>query len=197
MVSIMSNKSGAEKIVQYYQAELAYLRTSGMEFAKRYPKIAEKLDVSDSASSDPHVERMIESFAYMTGKLQKQIDDQLPEIANTLLSILYPPLTMPVPSMTMMHFDADMRAAQQAPGTLVKRGTQVYAKSEDDNEIVCTFKTCHDINIWPLEIVNVSVVTRDDIGLRFDVPTPFLLKIKMKWHDTGDNRRPEKIRFYI
>lgn len=165
MVSIMSNKSGAEKIVQYYQAELAYLRTSGMEFAKRYPKIAEKLDVSDSASSDPHVERMIESFAYMTGKLQKQIDDQFPEIANTLLSILYPPLTMPVPSMTMMHFDADMRAAQQAPGTLVKRGTQVYAKSEDDNEIVCTFKTCHDVNIWPLEIVNVSVVTRDDTCL--------------------------------
>lgn len=191
----MSNN--IDKIVQYYQAELSYLRDSGMEFAKRYPKIAEKLDISKSVSSDPHVERMIESFAYMTGKLQKQIDDQFSEIAHVLLSLLYEPLTLPVPSIAMLYFDVDMRLAQKAPGAMVTKGTQLYAKSDDENQITCTFKTCQDVEFWPVELLDVKVVAKDDTGLKEELHSQFYLNLKLKWHDTGDDRRPKFLQFYI
>ena len=186
-----------DKIVQYYQAELAYLRDSGMEFAKRYPKIAEKLDISKSVSSDPHVERMIESFAYMTGKLQKQIDDQFPDFAYTLLSFLYEPLTLPVPSIAMLYFDTDMRLAQKSPGIRVEKGTQVYAKTDDEANITCTFKICQDVEFWPVELLDVKVLAKDDTGLKEELYSQFYLNLKLKWHDTGDEKRPKFLQFYI
>ena len=46
-----------------YQRELIFLRQMGAEFAQRYPKIAARLDLSEDTCADPHVERLIESFA--------------------------------------------------------------------------------------------------------------------------------------
>lgn len=189
--------NGSGSVVQYYQAELAYLRKSGMEFAQRYPKIAERLDISESMSSDPHVERLIESFAFMTGKLQRQIDSQFPEIANILLNLLYEPLTMPTPSIVMLHFDADMRLAKKAPGTYVQKGTPVYLNSEGDNPITCTFQTCHDISIWPLSLVSTEIIARDDTGIT-TLDSSFYLKLRFKWYgDYKDPKRPPKIRLYM
>ena len=66
-------RSEIDTLSEYYRHELAYLRSSGEDFAKHFPKIARRLDLSHEESSDPHVERLIESFAFLTGKLQKQI----------------------------------------------------------------------------------------------------------------------------
>lgn len=190
------NKTESDKLVHYYQSELSYLRNSGMEFAKEHPKIAEKLDISESVSSDPQVERMLESFAFMTGKLQKQIDDQFPEIAHALLSILYEPLTLPTPSITMIHFDADMKLSAKSPGVLVQRGSQIYAKSEGNDSVTCTFKTCHDVQIWPLEIAAASVETRDNLSVH-NLKFAFYLKLDFKWHGANDSPTPQKMRVYI
>ena len=68
------SKKDIDILSEYYQYELSYLRTAGSDFAARFPKIARRLDISSHESSDPQIERMIESFAFLTGKLQKQID---------------------------------------------------------------------------------------------------------------------------
>ena len=186
-------------IAQYYQSELAYLRKSGMEFAHMYPKIAGKLDLSESESSDPQVERLIESFAFMAGRLQKQIDAQFPEVANALLNLLYEPLALPTPSIVMLHFEADMRLAVKAPGALVPKGTSVYMKSEGNTPVTCSFKTCHDISIWPISLLSVDLVSKDDSGLKSDIiNSPFYLKLRFKWFDEKDEpNKPDKLRLYI
>ena len=96
-------KSDIDVLSEYYQYELSHLRSAGSYFASRFPKIARRLDISHNESSDPHVERLIESFAFLAGRLQKQIDDQFPEIASELLGVLYKPLTLPVPSCVMIN----------------------------------------------------------------------------------------------
>src|SRR3546814_5433117 len=56
------------------------------EFAGRYPKIASRLLLEGDTCEDPHVERMIESFAFLTGRIHKKLDDEFPQITEALLS---------------------------------------------------------------------------------------------------------------
>ena len=48
------------RLIDQYQDEMNYLRQSGREFAKKYPKIAARLELSGQESPDPQVERLLE-----------------------------------------------------------------------------------------------------------------------------------------
>ena len=61
---------------------------------------------------DPHVERMLEAFAFLAARVHLKIDDEFPEITEALLSILYPHYLRPIPSMTVAEFHLDPRAGQ-------------------------------------------------------------------------------------
>ncbi|TKI18884.1 hypothetical protein FCO27_19480, partial [Bacillus pumilus] len=54
-----------EALLPYYERELAFLRRYSRDFAERYPKIAARLAPAGEQGDDPHVERMIESFALL------------------------------------------------------------------------------------------------------------------------------------
>src|SRR5581483_8474166 len=90
-----------------YQRELIYLRRMGAEFAARYPKIAARLDLSADSCADPHVERLIESVAFLNARVQRQLDSEFPEFTSALLSVLYPHLLDPVPSVSVAQIEAD------------------------------------------------------------------------------------------
>lgn len=81
----------------YYERELQYLRKSGAEFARQHPKVASSLGLTPTSSSDPQVERLIESFAFLTSTLQRKYDDQFPTFSQTMLGVLYPQLVAPIP----------------------------------------------------------------------------------------------------
>ena len=70
----MAGKSTRDALLGHYQRELGYLRRMGNAFAETYPKIAGRLEFGGSESADPHVERLIESFAFLTGRIQQNID---------------------------------------------------------------------------------------------------------------------------
>ena len=188
-------KSDTDILAEYYQSELAYLRSAGSEFASKFPKIARRLDLSNNASSDPHVERLIESFAFLTGKLQKQIDDQFPEIANTLLDVLYKPLVLPTPSCVMINFKIDQGRAAQSPGFMIPKDTLLHATSHSGE--ACTFMTSHDLELWPLQIESAQIVSKEQIPYSYYVNSIYYLKIRMKYNGKPDSREPKKLRFYI
>ena len=52
-----------------------------------------------TSSGDPHIERMIESFALLSGRIHHKLDDEFPELTDALLSVLYPHYLAPIPSM--------------------------------------------------------------------------------------------------
>ncbi|HSN99258.1 MAG TPA: type VI secretion system baseplate subunit TssF, partial [Candidatus Nanopelagicales bacterium] len=54
------------ELLDLYARELSYLRERGAEFAASYPKIAARLGLEGRHCSDPHVERLLESFAFLT-----------------------------------------------------------------------------------------------------------------------------------
>src|SRR5689334_10842527 len=116
-------------LLSHYMAELAYLRTAGGEFARRYPQVARALELAPQGSADPHVQRLIESFTFLTARLQRTYDAQLPEVPAALLDNLYPQLTAPIPSMTVAAFHTDPEQSRSASGITVPAGTLLLARA--------------------------------------------------------------------
>ena len=80
--------SDQDDLLEYYENELTYLRRLGADFARRYPKVAGRLELGADECADPHVERLLEAFSFLTARIQRNIDAELPEISTALLGNL-------------------------------------------------------------------------------------------------------------
>ncbi|WP_437975989.1 type VI secretion system baseplate subunit TssF [Sorangium sp. So ce295] len=138
------------ELLDLYARELAYLRERGAEFAAAYPKIAARLGLEGRHSADPHVERLIESFAFLTARLQRRLDSDLPELTTSLLGVLYPPLLSPIPSMAIAAFEVSPRDSKLTSGHVIERGTPLFAEAHGGP--TCRFRTCAPVTLWPIEI---------------------------------------------
>ena len=98
-----------EELLHYYERELTFMRRMGAEFAERYPKVASRLLLEPNKCEDPHVERMLEAFAFLAARVHLRIDDDVPEISETLLNIVYPHYVRPLPAMSLVECGIDNR----------------------------------------------------------------------------------------
>jgi type VI secretion system protein ImpG len=133
---------------RYYEAELAYLRDQGREFARAFPSTAGLLA---ERSDDPDVERLLEGFAFLTSRVRERIDDGVPQLSSQLAAVLVPQLTRYIPSTAVVQFTPDtrsMRAAHQVP-----RGSQVAGATARD--VRCMFQTTAPLDLLPLSIADV------------------------------------------
>jgi type VI secretion system protein ImpG len=140
-----------DELLRYYKTELTYLRRMGSVFAERYPKVAKRLELGRDECADPHVERLIESFALLTARLQHEIDSEFPDITSALLGILYPQLTNPTPSMAIAQFNVDPdKGKMMTTGFEIDRHTSLFADTADG--LTCRFRTCYPVTLWPLKV---------------------------------------------
>ncbi len=145
-----------DESLRYYWQELSYLRSAGQAFARRYPKIAARLELEPNACPDPHVERLLESFAFLTGRIQKGLDEDFPEIAAELMAILYPHLACPVPSMSIARFDVDPDRGKLTSGHRIPAHTALFAPGSQGN--ICRFRTSYDVDLWPVLVKGADLV---------------------------------------
>lgn len=150
---------GRDSLLRAYQRELAYLRQSGAAFAAKYPKIAARLELSADASADPHVERLIESFAFLTARLQEQIDSEFTQLTGSLLEVLYPHLQQPIPSMAIARFEVDPEQGLPMSGFDLAPGTPLFART--GGGALCRFRTTSPLTLWPIEITDAALETVD------------------------------------
>lgn len=149
---------GSEDLLSHYLAELTYIRTAGREFARLYPRVAGALDLAPHGSNDPHVQQLIESFAFLTARLQRIYDAQLPEVPAALLDILYPQLVAPIPSMTIAAFQTDPQQSRSIAGITVPANTMLFASADDTAEdLTCRFRTGYPVTLWPVEVADARI----------------------------------------
>jgi len=156
-----------DELLEYYQTELGALRTMGAAFAKQYPKLAERLQLDSKQSTDPHVERLLQGFAFLAARVQLKIDDDFPEISEALLNVVYPHYLRPIPAMTIVQFDLDPEKAKLPSGYPLEAGREILSrlevKGEDPNNpssrradtqsTRCKFRTCYPTTVWPLRVI--------------------------------------------
>ncbi|HYL98386.1 MAG TPA: type VI secretion system baseplate subunit TssF, partial [Blastocatellia bacterium] len=144
-----------DELLGYYERELSFLRQMGAEFARTYPKIASRLSLDEDKCEDPHVERMIEAFAFLAGRVRLKVDDEFPEITESLLNVLYPHYLAPVPSMSIAQFSLDPGLGKVTSGYKVDSGSVLYSRPIHGTP--CRFRTCYPVVLWPIEVVSATL----------------------------------------
>ena len=153
-----------DEVLNYYERELSFIRRMGADFAARYPKIASRLLLEPNRCEDPHVERLLEAFSLLAARIQLKLDDEFPEITQSLLNVVYPHYVRPIPSMAVVEFRVDPRVSKLTEPLTIPRESLLYSRPVDG--LPCKFRTCYDATIWPVRVVDAQWRTPD----RLDPP---------------------------
>lgn len=147
------------RLLRYYNQELRHLREMGAEFAAEFPKVAARLGMDGVEVSDPYVERLIESFAFLAGRIQLKLDAEFPRFTQRLLDIVYPQFLAPTPAMLVARFQPDITDGNLASGFSIPRGSTLKSLAGKGGETPCEFRTAHEINLLPIEVAAASYFT--------------------------------------
>ena len=143
-----------DELLEYYERELSYLRRSGARFAREYPKVASRLLLEPNKCDDPHVERILEGFAFIAARIHLKIDDDFSEVSEALLSMVAPHYVRPIPSMSLVEFHLHPDRGKLTSPLDLPRGALLQSKPV--RGVPCRFRTCQHTRIWPLEIGSAS-----------------------------------------
>ncbi len=188
----------ADELLPYYEKELAYIRQLGAQFAEEHPKIAGRLGINPDTIDDPHVSRLIESFAYQNARIQHKLDDDFPELSDALLSVLFPHYQRPIPSMSIVQFQADdeqLEASYSIPRDTLLETEQFQGE------------TCQFTTSYPTELLPIKVDSAGLLGRPFSTPGAAqvkgaggVAKISIKTFNdeiSFAELKPESLRFYL
>jgi type VI secretion system protein ImpG len=188
----------ADELLPYYEKELAFIRQLGSEFSREHPKIAGRLGISADTIEDPHVSRLIESFAYLNARIQHKLDDDFPELSDALLNVLFPHYQRPIPSMSIVQFNADEEQLD-APFT-VEKNTLIQTEAFQGEN--CRFSTTYSTELLPVKIESAALM-----GRPFSTPGSAkirgcnsVLKLTLKTFSDDisfTEIRPQRLRLYL
>ncbi|EFG4029106.1 type VI secretion system baseplate subunit TssF [Escherichia coli] len=143
------------KLLFYYQKELAFLKKQGTEFARKYPKIARRLGYNQGVSEDPHIQRLTESFAFLSSRIHQRLDEDLPELMEALLRNLAPQFLYHYPSSCIASFEPDRKSSGITSIHKIPSGTTIYSKHK--SETICQFRTVYPLTIVPATVNEAKI----------------------------------------
>ncbi|MFT5435036.1 MAG: type VI secretion system protein ImpG, partial [Myxococcota bacterium] len=130
-----------DELLQFYERELTYLRRTGAEFAEKYSGVASRLQLEGNKCDDPHVERLLEGFAFLAARVHLKLNDDFPEISEALLSVMCPQYVRPVPSMAVVEVELDPEKGKLTTGFHIPSGQTVRSRPVEGFR--CHFRTCY------------------------------------------------------
>jgi type VI secretion system protein ImpG len=169
---------------KYYQDELHFLREMGHEFSQAHPEVAHFLA---EGGADPDVERLLEGFAFLTGRIRQKLDDEFPEVVHALVSLLMPHYLRPIPPISLIEFQP-IRGMVRRPYRVAK-GTEIASVPVDGTS--CHFHTCFDVDLYPFRIDSASLQT--PVGGKPELQLRFVLEsgCSVSWAEVN------KLRFFL
>ena len=148
-----------DELLLYYERELTWLRQMGTLFSEKYPKIASRLAIEPGKCEDPHVERLLEAFSFLAARVHLKVDDEFPEITQSLLGIVYPHFIRPIPSMSIVEFQVDVEQGKLTSGLKIPRETLLYSRPVGG--VPCKFRTSYDTTLYPVNVTNAQWISPD------------------------------------
>ncbi|QUM79871.1 MULTISPECIES: type VI secretion system baseplate subunit TssF [unclassified Moritella] len=141
----------SESLLSYFEQELAFIRQDAGNFAQRHPGAAKSLGISRDSIDDPQVTRLIDSVALLNARLQQRLDEDYPQLTDSLLQLLFPHYLRPVPaySMVKMQPHEEVTAKYTLP-----RGTHLGLDDVDTDTLV--FRTTQDVDLYPISLTDCS-----------------------------------------
>jgi type VI secretion system protein ImpG len=134
---------------KYFREELSFLKEQGKAFSELHPQLSRFLHGN---TTDPDVERLLEGFAFLTGKLREKVEDEFPELTHSIINMLWPNYLRSVPSMSIVQFKPGSSVSSRQ---IVSKGTQLDSLPVFGTK--CHFSTCRDVELYPVLFNDVTV----------------------------------------
>ncbi len=154
------------KFDKYFREELAYLREQGRAYSQIKPHLSSFLD---GKYTDPDVERLLEGFAFLTGRLRQKLDDDFPELTHSVINMLWPNYLRPFPSVVITKFSTINNLIQNRQ--VIDAGVELSGYAPE-SKTHCPFQTCRSVTLYPLERTQLDLEQTKDltsISLDFEV----------------------------
>jgi type VI secretion system protein ImpG len=155
--------------LRYFDAEMRYLREAGQEFAEAFPDRAALLNLNKPGAQDPYVERLFEGFAFLMGRLREKLDDDLPELTEGLVSLLWPHYLRTIPSLSVVELAPQLKDMKGIE--VVRKGFEILSQPIGPHRTRCSYTTTQDLVLRPLALDSVQLAQEPDgrslIRLRF------------------------------
>ncbi|MCW6030453.1 type VI secretion system baseplate subunit TssF [Pantoea sp. JK] len=143
------------KLLSYYQKELETLREHGKAFSQLFPKVARRLGFSEGRTEDPHIERLIESFALLTAQIHQRLDDDMQQVTHGLMQTLAPQLARTFPSVCIVQLQPQRKASGMSAVKSLKARLALSSHPIDGQ--VCQFETLYPVALWPADLTSVEL----------------------------------------
>ena len=176
-----------KKQLQYYLKELNYLHQEGQTFAAQYPQVANKLGIHINEFRDPHLAKLVQSVAFLTGRIAQKIDTQFDYINQNILQILSPHLIYTTPGCTILQFKCQPKNA----GQMLAKGTLVYQQNADPDAGQIA-QNVYMQTVYPVQLTAAQVT-----GMRFVDGYMYKLSCKTVLELDMQQIDQKRIRLYI
>jgi len=146
--------------LHYYDAEMRYLREAGKEFAEAFPDRAAQLHLDKPGAQDPYVERLFEGFAFLMGRLREKLDDDLPELTEGLVSLLWPHYLRTIPSLSIVELMPELVQVKRSEP--IDMGFEVLSQPIGPQHTRCRYTTTQDLVLQPLALESLKLEYEPD-----------------------------------
>jgi len=144
------------RLLRAYNEELTYLRETAREFGEENELVAGRLGLKTPTDPDPYVERLLEGVAFLGARVKLKLQDQFPDFTQHLLHAIQPHYLAPTPSICVAAFEPQEGDPALVKGFAVPRQTELTAVAKDQGGAVVTFRTGHEVVLWPLKIIEAE-----------------------------------------
>ena len=139
-----------ETLLKYFNNELHAIREHGKHFANAYPEAAKHLNIRHI--DDPLVNHLIESFAFLSARVQHNIDHGSHQVMEDVLNTMYPHYLLPIPSASIIEIKPK---PQNTKTITIKKGTTLSAHANTKEKKTIPYTTCYHTNVLPITIDQV------------------------------------------
>ncbi|MGI9282108.1 MAG: type VI secretion system baseplate subunit TssF [Endozoicomonas sp.] len=142
-----------ESILPWYERELDFLRSQVYRLSREHPFLAKRLGIRNEGVDDPHMLRLIDSFALCNARLARQLSEESTQISNNLLQVIFPLALQPLPSASMIRIRPSESIAEVMS---LPYGTRFRMMNSD--ETFCQFRTTAELQLCPFDITANSLL---------------------------------------
>jgi len=140
---------------EYFEAEMRLLQESAQAFARAHPEQAGMLNLLEVKDRDPYVERLLEGMAYLTAQIRYHLENDIPEVSETLLNQLWPHFLRPFPSATIMQFQP--RPGQLQQSQYIEAGEILLSGPVGPDHQACRFRTVQAVTLNPITLSRLQI----------------------------------------
>ncbi|WP_074382806.1 type VI secretion system baseplate subunit TssF [Acinetobacter pseudolwoffii] len=146
-----------EELLPYYEKQLQEFGQQSREFAKKYPKIAQRLALNQEQIDDPHIERLIQAFSLISARIDKKLHDSYEVFTRSIFEVMFPQYLKPFPACSVVSFEdcnkiRQLKSSQQIPKKTV-------LKSKSTRGVQCEYRTVKQVELLPIGLKSLSFKT--------------------------------------